>query len=160
MELLLYISILGLFVATGALQFKLRTEMLCASKDTTPICFFSRAGKRKVENCKESSISVVKATYIKRIKFGKCPLCRRTTDLTFHHLIPRKMHRRTFFRKHYTKDELEVGIDICRQCHKGIHRNYDEMTLAKQFNSLEKLQADDTLSSFFSWVAKQKIASR
>lgn len=68
------------------------------------------------------------------------------------------MHRRTYFRKHFSKTELDAGIDICRQCHKGIHRTYDEMTLAKQYNTLDKIKDDETLSTFFAWVSKQKIA--
>lgn len=68
-----------------------------------------------------------------------CPTCHRKTYLTFHHLIPRKVHRRAHFKKHFSKQDLNKGILICRQCHSGIHRFYDEMTLAKQFDSLEKL---------------------
>lgn len=97
------------------------------------------------------------AKYPKRIKRGECPLCHRETDLTFHHLIPRKMHRRTYFKKHFEKLTLASGIDICRQCHRGIHKIYDEMTLAKQFYSLALIQADETLSNHFAWVAKQKV---
>lgn len=86
-----------------------------------------------------------------------CPLCGRTCALTFHHLIPRKLHRRTHYRKHYTKKQLNQGIDICRQCHTGIHKQYGEMQLAKQFNTLEALQADEDLARHFAWVAKQKV---
>ena len=84
-------------------------------------------------------------------------LCNRQTDLTFHHLIPKKMHRRTYFKKHYSKQELAQGIDICRQCHTGIHKTYSEMELAKHFYSKERLQQDPTLTTHFSWVAKQKV---
>jgi hypothetical protein len=35
-----------------------------------------------------------------------CELCGREAPLTFHHLVPRKMHRRTYFRKHYSREEL------------------------------------------------------
>jgi maltoporin len=76
--------------------------------------------------------------------------------MTFHHLIPKKMHRRTYFRKNYTKLELNQGIDICRKCHTGIHKRYDEMTLAKQFATLENLSSDPDLQQHFAWVAKQK----
>ncbi|WP_033407094.1 hypothetical protein [Thiolinea disciformis] len=86
-----------------------------------------------------------------------CPLCKRSTPITFHHLIPRKLHRRTHFRKHYTKDILNQGIDICRACHNGIHKLYDEMHLGKHLNTLETLQADEALAAHFAWVARQKI---
>lgn len=88
-----------------------------------------------------------------------CPTCHRKTYLTFHHLIPRKVHRRAHFKKHYSKQELNKGIMVCRQCHSGIHRFYDEMTLAKQFDSLEKIMSDPPLAQHFEWVAKQKITT-
>lgn len=93
----------------------------------------------------------------KKLAAGMCPLCHRYTRLTFHHLIPKKMHRRSFFRKHFTREQLNVGIAICRQCHNGIHRFYTEMELAKQYRTLEKLQSDEKLNKYFSWVGKQAI---
>lgn len=93
----------------------------------------------------------------KRLAAGYCPLCHRYTRLTFHHLIPRKMHRRTFFRKHFSREQLNAGVAVCRQCHDGIHRFYTEMELAKQFNSVSRLQQDDKLARYFNWVSKQTI---
>ena len=86
----------------------------------------------------------------------RCCLCMRQAPLTFHHLIPRKVHRRTRFRKHYSKDILAKGILVCRKCHNGIHRLYDEMTLARELNTLEKLRQDSDLSRHVEWVARQK----
>lgn len=86
-----------------------------------------------------------------------CPLCQRITHLSFHHLIPRKVHRRAHFKKHYDKQSLNKGIHICRTCHSGIHRRFDEMTLAKELNSLEALQGDPELAKFFAWVTRQRI---
>ncbi|OFI35535.1 hypothetical protein BFC17_12290 [Alteromonas lipolytica] len=88
---------------------------------------------------------------------GRCCCCQRETWLTFHHLIPRKVHRRSHFKKHYDKDQLAAGILICRQCHNGIHRFYDEMTLTRVFATPEALIADPALNEYFSWVAKQRI---
>ncbi|MEW9797699.1 hypothetical protein [Alteromonas sp. CYL-A6] len=86
-----------------------------------------------------------------------CPCCRRKARLTFHHLIPKQMHRRRFFRKTLTRDERNEGIAICRQCHDGIHRFYSPMELAKSLNTLEKLLADEQLAGYFHWVSKQRI---
>jgi len=90
-------------------------------------------------------------------KHGICCLCKRETDLTFHHLIPRKVHRRAYFKKHFTKQELNVGIDVCRQCHRVIHKSFSEMELAKSFNSIDKLIAEPLLVNQFEWLSKQKI---
>lgn len=92
-----------------------------------------------------------------RQKHGECVLCKRVCKLTFHHLIPRKVHRRAHFKKHFSKEELNQGIAICRLCHSGIHKQYDEMELAKTFNSLSALLEDEMLSRHFEWVSKQKI---
>ena len=89
-------------------------------------------------------------------KFGTCELCRRTTHLTFHHLIPRKLHRRTRFKKHYSRQDLNRGIDICRQCHNGLHDLYDEMTLARQFSTLDALLGDEAVMRHATWVSRQK----
>jgi len=92
-----------------------------------------------------------------KLKVGICCLCQRETNLTFHHFIPRKVHRRAHFKKHYSKNELQKGLNICRQCHNGIHKTYDEMTLAKQFSSIRKIQDDAKLKKYFAWVSKQRV---
>ena len=91
-----------------------------------------------------------------RAKHGRCALCGRETALTFHHLIPRKMHRRARFRKRHDRDELQRGIDVCVRCHKGLHRLHDEMTLGQELNTLEALAADPAVARHVEWVRKQK----
>ena len=88
---------------------------------------------------------------------GVCPFCARRTRLTFHHLIPKKLHRRTRFKKHYSREELNRGIDICRACHDGIHARYDEMRLYQDFREPAALVADTELKKHFDWVARQKV---
>jgi hypothetical protein len=51
---------------------------------------------------------------------------------------------------------LHDVIWVCRQCHDGIHDLYDEQTLAKCFNTLEKLTAEKRLQKHFAWVSKSK----
>uniref|UniRef100_A0A486XU82 HNH domain-containing protein n=1 Tax=Rheinheimera sp. BAL341 TaxID=1708203 RepID=A0A486XU82_9GAMM len=53
---------------------------------------------------------------------------------------------------------LQQGVMLCRLCHKGIHTLYDEMTLAKQLNTLALLKADDSIKQHVDWVKKQRIA--
>lgn len=94
---------------------------------------------------------------VENSKHGVCCLCKRETDLTFHHLIPRKVHRRAYFKKNYSKAQLNEGIDVCRQCHRVLHKSYSEMELAKSFNVIEKITAEPFLTKQFAWLAKQKI---
>lgn len=89
-----------------------------------------------------------------------CKLCARDAVLSFHHLIPRKMHRRQHFRKKFTKQQLAEGVYICQLCHRGIHKLYDEMTLAKEFNTLDKLLEDADVQKHINWVKKQKRGLR
>ncbi|MGF1521474.1 MAG: hypothetical protein ACFBSF_04045 [Leptolyngbyaceae cyanobacterium] len=90
-------------------------------------------------------------------RFGECPLCGRQVDLTFHHLIPKKLHRRTRFKKTYSKHELNQGVFVCRLCHNGIHDHYDEMTLAKEFSTFANIKADPNIQRHSEWVARQKV---
>ncbi len=92
-------------------------------------------------------------------RFGECPLCGRSLQLTFHHLIPKKLHRRTRFKKRYSKAELNQGVWVCRLCHDGIHDHYDEMALARGFSTLASIQADPHIQRHAQWVAKQKVKS-
>ncbi len=97
------------------------------------------------------------STGIDHGKQGACPFCGRVCPLTFHHYIPKKLHRRNFFRKQYHREALNQGIYICRLCHNGIHDRYDEMTLAKTFAHRKALQSDPDLQRHYHWVAKQKL---
>jgi 5-methylcytosine-specific restriction endonuclease McrA len=89
--------------------------------------------------------------------FSTCVCCGRTTYLTFHHLIPRTLHKRKAFKKHYSREVLNQGIAVCRPCHTGIHTAYEEIYLAKHLYRLELILADPTLNTHFKWVAKQKV---
>lgn len=88
---------------------------------------------------------------------GGCALCGRRAPLTFHHLIPRKVHRRPRFLRRHTKAELAAGVRVCRLCHRAIHRFHDEMTLARELNTLAALRADPRLARHAAWAAKQTV---
>jgi len=86
--------------------------------------------------------------------FGTCATCFRHTALTKHHLIPKKRHKK--MKNRSINVLLDAVIYVCRTCHNGIHDLYDEHTLAKEFNTLEKLCADERLRKHFMWVSKCK----
>lgn len=89
---------------------------------------------------------------------GTCALCSREKPLTEHHLIPRAVHGKKYFRKLFTKEEMtHRRISICRSCHKGIHRIIpDEKELARDFNTKEALLADERIARHVAWVGKQR----
>lgn len=85
-----------------------------------------------------------------------CELCNREVPLTFHHLIPKMVQGRNYFKKNFKKEDFERGTYLCRKCHSGIHKLYNEMTLAKEFNTLEALKADEAVMKHARWASKQK----
>ena len=54
-------------------------------------------------------------------KATQCGLCGAEEELTFHHFIPRTLHSNKWFKKRYTREEMQAGIDVCRECHDLIH---------------------------------------
>lgn len=79
-----------------------------------------------------------------------CELCDRPVpELTEHHLVPRQ----------YTKRRrLDPGptVMLCRPCHKQIHTLFDNHTLAKELNTLDRLKAHPQMQTFLAWVQKQR----
>lgn len=47
-------------------------------------------------------------------------------------------------------------IDICRQCHNMIHKTHDNLSLAHNYNTLEKLLQDETIYKHCKWLNKQR----
>ncbi|MEQ8790897.1 MAG: hypothetical protein RIC55_31835 [Pirellulaceae bacterium] len=89
---------------------------------------------------------------------GCCELCGRDVVLTFHHLIPCKVHRRKrFLRRHGKLAMQRRGLYLCRLCHNGIHDIIpDEQQLAESYNTRELLLAHVGIARHVRWAAKQK----
>lgn len=84
-----------------------------------------------------------------------CAMCEREKPLTFHHLIPKSTHTKKWCKKRYSRAQLHLGIYVCRACHSKIHQVFDEKTLARYVNTLEKIMADEGIQTFVAWVSKQ-----
>jgi hypothetical protein len=94
----------------------------------------------------------------KRIKIGKCELCKRDPiDLTFHHLIPRTFHANSWFKKNFTSEQMQEGINICTLCHSGIHQLIDEKVLGREYNTIEKLMTHEGVKKHVEWASKRKF---
>lgn len=88
---------------------------------------------------------------------GHCALCQREQWLTFHHLIPRACHKRGWFQRHFSKEDMQSrGIDICRTCHSFIHKLYDEKQLGQCFNTIDALLKDEKIQHFLHWAKRQR----
>ncbi len=87
-----------------------------------------------------------------------CDLCERVAPLTFHHLIPRAVHKKPRFQKTFTKAEMrQTGLSLCQLCHDGIHDLIpDEKQLAREYHTRELLLAHPGIARHVAWVRKQK----
>lgn len=87
-----------------------------------------------------------------------CELCGQVRPLTFHHLIPRHVHRKKRFQREYTRAEMRSrGLSVCRICHDGIHNLIpDEKELARTYNTREKLLANERVARHVAWSRKQR----
>ncbi|ETK72322.1 hypothetical protein F441_21010 [Phytophthora nicotianae CJ01A1] len=86
---------------------------------------------------------------------GLCEMCERPMNLTAHHVIPRVTHSK-YLRKGYTKEFLNTCIMICRQCHSKIHSVEDNKTLAREYNTLDKIMQHPEIIAWVAYARKQK----
>lgn len=87
----------------------------------------------------------------------RCELCGRAVPLTFHHLIPRSLHKKRTIQAQFDKAErVSRGLWICRLCHRQIHRLYSRRRLAEELNSREALVGEPEMAKFLTWARKQK----
>ena len=92
-------------------------------------------------------------------KNGPCELCsREDLKLTFHHLIPCKVHTKKKFLREHGRDEMKArGLFLCKLCHDGIHDLVpNEKELAEVYNTKELLLAHEGVAKHVKWAAKQK----
>ena len=87
---------------------------------------------------------------------GKCELCEREVTTTSHHLIPKQVHSKSWCKKMFTKDEMNGRrADLCGDCHPVIHKFFTHAELARYYNTVELLKANEQVAKFVKWVAKQ-----
>ena len=87
-----------------------------------------------------------------------CVLCGRRTKrgTTEHHLIPRTCHGNKWFKKRFTRQQLQLTISVCHECHDAIHRLFpDEKELGRTHNTVAALRQHDGFARFLAWVRKQ-----
>jgi hypothetical protein len=81
-----------------------------------------------------------------------CQLCESEEVSSFHHFIPRTLHRNKWFKKRYTREQMREGINVCKSCHNAIHDLIpDEKELGRYYNSMEKLLAHPLIANYVKW---------
>ncbi|MEL6672938.1 MAG: hypothetical protein AAFR61_12125 [Bacteroidota bacterium] len=85
-----------------------------------------------------------------------CELCeRKVAATTAHHLIPRTLHSNKWFKKRYTREQMSQTIDLCRDCHRQVHRFIPHKLLGREFNEVAKIKAHPQMGPFIEWIKKR-----
>lgn len=85
-----------------------------------------------------------------------CELCQCEEQDSFHHLIPRKNHKNKWFKQRYTQAEMNVGIMVCKSCHRTIHNFIPlEKDLGRDYNTKEKLENHPEIAKYLAWKKKR-----
>jgi|SRR6056300_1577619 hypothetical protein len=88
---------------------------------------------------------------------SSCTSCERELPLTFHHLVPKKMHEKYAVKQlHGEKELIHYGVWLCKDCHKKIHRTFSHTELALNYYTLDALLQHTDFSKFVKWVSKQR----
>lgn len=81
-----------------------------------------------------------------------CQLCEADPIHSFHHFIPRTVHRNKWFKKRFTKVEMRTsGLELCKQYHEMLHELISEKELGRQFNTRDKLVAHPEVAKYLAW---------
>ncbi len=81
-----------------------------------------------------------------------CELCESEYAHNFHHFIPRTLHSNKWFKKRYTREQMQEGLNLCKSCHKTIHDLIPkEKELGRHYNTMEKLLAHPQLAAYVQW---------
>ena len=91
-----------------------------------------------------------------------CELCQRAgLELTRHHLIPRKRHRRRSAQVRFEREEMHTRIAmLCRPCHSTVHATLTEAELEAAYNTIDSLAQHPEIAKFTAWVSKQPVDRR
>lgn len=75
-----------------------------------------------------------------------CVFCRRSVPTRGHHIVPR------------CKGGTEIA-PTCHSCEDFIHKTWTHNQLRDDFNTVEKIRADERFQIFLRWLYKQKSAT-
>lgn len=86
-----------------------------------------------------------------------CELCQCEDVHSFHHPIPRTLHTNSWFKRRFTRQEMQHGIEVCKSCHSAIHHMIpDEKELGRHFSTLEQLRAHPEIAQYVRWKRKRR----
>ncbi|MBI1311907.1 hypothetical protein GC176_11495 [bacterium] len=72
-------------------------------------------------------------------------------------MIPRTCHRNKWFKKQFSRQQMQQIVDLCRDCHRAVHELVpSEKELGRHFNTIDRLLAHESIARFVEWVRRQK----
>lgn len=104
--------------------------------------------------------------------YSSCDMCERHMKLTFHHLIPKALHRK-YIKKNRLPSNLTAepgfkmgaflgnfGAYLCRPCHSAVHRCEPNRALAEEYNTIDRLLAHPKIGAWAAFNSKQKVREK
>ncbi len=81
-----------------------------------------------------------------------CELCGAEEATSFHHFIPRTLHSNKWFKKRFTRPQMQQGLNLCKTCHSAVHDLIpDEKELGRHYYTKEKLLAHPQVANYVEW---------
>ena len=80
--------------------------------------------------------------------------------LTYHHLIPREVHKKVLKRGWHEEAVLNSVAWLCRPCHSMVHRMESNEELARRWYTVEKLLEREDVQRWRVWVGRQRWGVR
>ncbi|TGZ80166.1 hypothetical protein EX30DRAFT_320474 [Ascodesmis nigricans] len=89
----------------------------------------------------------------------ECEICDREGNVTYHHLIPRSVHKKVLKRGWHQEWRLNVVAWLCRPCHSAVHRCASNEELAREYYTVEKLLEREDIQKWRNYISKQRKRS-
>jgi hypothetical protein len=89
-----------------------------------------------------------------------CELCQCEEAHNFHHFIPRTVHSNKWFKKRFTREQMQQGLNTCRQCHRMIHDLIPEKQLGRHYNTRQTLLGHPELEKYVEWKRKKLLGNQ
>ena len=94
-------------------------------------------------------------------KASRCEICGRDwVPLTYHHLIPRQMHKKAVKRGWHEEWRLQSVAWLCRACHSFVHGLASNEELAREWWSVERLKGREDVGRWARWVGRVRWGAR
>jgi len=86
-----------------------------------------------------------------------CSLCGLECDrYTEHHLIPKTVHSNKWFKKRYTREQMNKTTPVCRECHHAIHDLIpSEKDLGRKYNTIQGLKSNAKIKKYLKWKKRK-----